>query len=1271
MVRLRCIFFLFIVFTCFLFSSYSACTKSYYSEAFTDSGCNNKITDSLWIMGWGWGDSCFIGIKSDYNYIYTKSLLGCGKIEANFYRNVSTYKKNDRGKTCVVAHGSYFSCDTKSGNYDDIRNMCMLCNGNKAMKVYGCSGNSIKEIDYSPSGLCSVACGANEFCDGLHNQFEPYRLSSNNKVYCNSTSCNPIECNKNNVCMRVPYGVYDLVCVYYDNDFIWLNSFSVDVLKENLCSDGIDNDCDGKKDAEDEDCWCNVEKIELIVSGGNDYENIDGGILISGCQGKIEFTALIKTDKECQKDRDFKVDIKDSNNNVVTSFTVKVQNRQSTGYGSGTIAFSKNDIQKLSKTYFAVAENNKESNRVNLNFCCVEINSFDLNPQSVNKCNEDIRLKANINYNSIGKCSTKSINIIDQNGKDFCKIGLLDNKNSYSASCEDSYRTPQTSTTLKFFAQPETRIGEAKEASLNVNCGQEDCKVLNFKFISFNPSSATKDQCGKQIQLEAKVDYSTSGNCANKYVEIRDENNVKLCEISVGTNQKSCTGKYNIPSTTKKIKFSAVFSGQGNLDSSYFDVNCEQQCQITNLNLNVTQLSKVNCREDAKFEINVTGSQQNCNNLQALVFIDNQKVGSISCNIKQNNLFECKGNIQHNIQSSGTKEFKVDVNGKITTKNVNLNCLECSVKSITIGDVYQKTKKNCNKVSEFNVSISNIQLENCNSAELTFEVWSATDKKISKKKICDKNNLSDCYIDFSLMIEKNSESFKIIVKYKDKNIGEKSFNALCFDCKIKSVKISTNQNEINSCPFNLRFNISMETENCRDDTDIFARIEKDEKEVLSNLLIKLKTKNNKAEVYNIPLLIEDSSYSGKYYVKVDNFNLKSNEIDIKVNCDNTKCKEFGVIALNNYSMYILFTGENCAKFSNAVKGVEFNYENVKEKCSASSKKCKYYWNKIIGRENSYALFIDISGFSNQKNHFCDFKGANITVTFEDGYSEIVDFDDICKEYEKITESLLQTQKIVDKLKLPGDESVYVELIFPNGKRVRLIPDSDNSDNIVKLDDQEFVGKEAILRICKDKETNILCSQETIVVGSVSEKITINKGLNLCYIPFSAVRFIAPYGTYIYYYFEDGWIAYVTHKGEIIKTKNREKLDYGTLFDRIPVHYATWIYSKNEITLPIIDLRDRIISIEANKWHIMVIPNLTNIDVSGDFDFVKIYWYENNVWMLLELPSKKVYKYNYGYKSWRLIEDSNEAERIIERGNPCKAYFVYAKSNKNININIRL
>ncbi|MEM7818207.1 MAG: hypothetical protein QXP52_01860, partial [Candidatus Aenigmatarchaeota archaeon] len=678
MVHLRYIFFLFIVFICFLFSSYSACTKSYYYEAFTDSGCNNKITDSLWSIGWGWGDSCFIGIKSDYNYIYTKSLLGCGKIEANFYRDVSTYKKNDRGKTCVVAHGSYVSCDTKSGNYDDIRNMCMLCNGNKAMKAYGCSGNSIKEIDYSPSGLCSVACGANEFCDGLHNQFEPYRLSSNNKVYCNSTSCNPIECNKSNVCMRVPYGVYDLVCVYYDNDFIWLNSFSVDVLKENLCSDGIDNDCDGKKDVEDEDCWCNVEKIELIVSGGNYDEIIKDGVLISGCQGKVEFTALIKTDKECQKDRDFKVDIKDSNNNVVTSFTVKVQNRQSTGYGSGTIAFSKNDIQKLSKTYFAVTENNKKSNEVNLNFCCVEINSFDLNPQSVNKCNEDIRLKANINYNSIGKCSTKSINIIDQNGKDFCKIGLLDNKNSYSASCEDSYRTPQTSTTLKFFAQPETRIGEAKEASLNVNC--------------------------------------------------------------------------------------------------------DQQCQITNLNLNVTQLSKVNCGEDAKFEINVTGSQQSCNNLQALVFVDNQKVGSINCNIKQNNLFECKGNIQYNIKSPGTKEFKVDVNGKTSTKSVNLNCdQQCQITNLNL-NVTQLSKVNCGEDAKFEINVTGEQ-QNCKDLKATIKI---DDNAVDEINCKINQNKFECVDKINHKIQKSEKlKFKVIVGGKETS---STLNAVCErECKISKI----------------------------------------------------------------------------------------------------------------------------------------------------------------------------------------------------------------------------------------------------------------------------------------------------------------------------------------------------------------------------------------------------------------------------------------------------------------------------------------------------
>ncbi|MEM7818423.1 MAG: hypothetical protein QXP52_02975, partial [Candidatus Aenigmatarchaeota archaeon] len=174
-------------------------------------------------------------------------------------------------------------------------------------------------------------------------------------------------------------------------------------------------------------------------------------------------------------------------------------------------------------------------------------------------------------------------------------------------------------------------------------------------------------------------------------------------------------------------------------------------------------------------------------------------------------------------------------------------------------------------------------------------------------------------------------------------------------------------------------------------------------------------------------------------------------------------------------------------------------------------------------------------------------------------------------------------------------------------------------------------------------------------------------------PFSAVRFIAPYKTYIYYFFEDSWIVYVTHKGETIKIKDRsrEKLSYETLFDKIPVYYATWIYSTNEITLPIIDLRDRVISIETNKWYIIVIPNLTNIDITGNFDSVKIYWYENNAWMLFELPSKKVYKYTYDYKSWRLIEDSNEAKRIIERGNPCKAYFVYVVSKSDKNINIRL
>ncbi|MEM5820677.1 MAG: hypothetical protein QW678_03530 [Candidatus Aenigmatarchaeota archaeon] len=240
------IFFLFLFFNLIIEKS-SACLLV-QGTFFNDSSCRQPIGNLKDFTG-GVSTGCVMAYFAGqfYEIIGMYENITCSsRPEAKWYDSPSY-----NGQICKRRDGWDCLANVKEGVYDASQDICVICDGKIQIEMFGCGFDN--QGDYR----CESACGADKNCDEVAPATISYKDSS---IFCNST-CEAIYCNEENQCVvkidiRRNLRVF-CVYSYTENKWLWIEENLINLEDGNPveeCFDGIDNDCNGKRDCEEPGC---------------------------------------------------------------------------------------------------------------------------------------------------------------------------------------------------------------------------------------------------------------------------------------------------------------------------------------------------------------------------------------------------------------------------------------------------------------------------------------------------------------------------------------------------------------------------------------------------------------------------------------------------------------------------------------------------------------------------------------------------------------------------------------------------------------------------------------------------------------------------------------------------------------------------------------------------------------------------------------------------------------------------------------------------------
>jgi len=325
--------------------------------------------------------------------------------------------------------------------------------------------------------------------------------------------------------------------------------------------------------------------------------------------------------------------------------------------------------------------------------------------------------------------------------------------------------------------------------------------------LSLTPYSTSR--CGQSITLEATVSYSNAQNCDNQIIIVKRPDGNELCRIIVDSSKTSgsCRETYNVPSTSGTYTFTATYGSQSKTAS--LSVNCQCQINFNEVKAEQDTSSIPNCGTDGKFNIRVSGTQQNCQFSSAIVKVGENQVGTIPCTINQNN-FYCEGSVNYRISQNGQLiTFTVEISGKSqNTNSVQAQCKQpqCTFQSVSI----RPNSIDCNSGDRFNIETSLSNAQNCNGKLLEIKK-----DGFSKSCVLDSNNKCTIIFTKNELLQQGFDGQVSFNVYVDRQNTNKQISILFSNCQKASCQVSNinieqvEQKGVSSCGKESTFHIKI------------------------------------------------------------------------------------------------------------------------------------------------------------------------------------------------------------------------------------------------------------------------------------------------------------------------------------------------------------------------------------------------------------------------------------------------------------------------------
>jgi hypothetical protein len=183
------------------------------------------------------------------------------------------------------------------------------------------------------------------------------------------------------------------------------------------------------------------------------------------------------------------------------------------------------------------------------------------------------------------------------------------------------------------------------------------------------------------------------------------------------------------------------------------------------------------------------------------------------------------------------------------------------------------------------------------------------------------------------------------------------------------------------------------------------------------------------------------------------------------------------------------------------------------------------------------------------------------------------------------------------------------------------------------------------------------------------EVVLPRGWSMCFIsPLLLKEYNKEFSTIVYFTDKRSQIRVRGETIEYVSKKERIPISYEKLVEMTNVYSGAYVYSReSNKKVKIYPLRLTEISIPSNTIRLVYLPNITDLKVSGNVEMLRIYWLFDSKWYMYDATEKEVYVREGG--KWVEVTDESLKKEILDKQNPCKAYWVYIRGSGDVVIKL--